>query len=70
MKHFLKRLMKKQDPAFYKAKDLHLTPSLTTKDLLGLGIGMVVPKLCVFLLFSVSGDVLLCTPGWPVELSL
>lgn len=42
MKHFFNRLFKKQDPEFYRVKDLHLTQSLTAKDLIGLGIGMVV----------------------------
>lgn len=42
MRNFFKRLGKKQDPAFYQQKDMHLIPSLTTKDLLGLGLGMVV----------------------------
>lgn len=42
MSNFFKRLGKKQDPAFYQQKDMHLIPSLTTKDLLGLGLGMVV----------------------------
>ena len=42
MRTFLKRLSLKQDPSFYQQKDKHLIPSLTTKDLLGLGLGMVV----------------------------
>lgn len=65
MKHFLKRLMKKQDPAFYKAKDLHLTPSLTTKDLLGLGIGMVVGTA----IFTLPGIVAAAHTGPAVSLA-
>ncbi|MBW1606232.1 APC family permease [Lactobacillus sp. Sy-1] len=42
MKSFLKRLMKKQDPTFYEEHDSKLEPSLGAKDLLGLGVGMVV----------------------------
>lgn len=42
MRNFIKRLNLKQDPSFYQLKDKHLIPSLTTKDLLGLGLGMVV----------------------------
>ncbi|WP_311406516.1 APC family permease [Liquorilactobacillus uvarum] len=42
MSKFIKRLFLKQDPAFYQDKDSHLKPSLTTKDLLGLGLGMVI----------------------------
>lgn len=42
MNHFFKKLILKQNPNFYKEKDAHLVPSLTTKDLLGLGVGMVV----------------------------
>ncbi|GAB6092526.1 APC family permease [Furfurilactobacillus curtus] len=36
------RLFRKQDPKFYFDQDARLVPSLTTKDLLGLGLGMVV----------------------------
>lgn len=42
MNDFFARLLKKQDPKFYKDKDKHLKPYLTAKDLMGLGIGMVV----------------------------
>jgi APA family basic amino acid/polyamine antiporter len=42
MKKLIRKLFTKQDPEFYRLKDNHLIPSLTTKDLLGLGIGMVV----------------------------
>ncbi|MHA8111299.1 APC family permease [Lactobacillaceae bacterium Melli_B4] len=42
LSNFLKRLMLKQDPSFYEAHDSKLKPSLTAKDLLGLGVGMVV----------------------------
>lgn len=42
MKKLLKRLLQKQDPSVYQAKDAQLTPSLHTKDLIGLGTGMVV----------------------------
>lgn len=40
--NFWKRLTHKQDPSFYVAKDKQLVPSLTTIDLIGLGIGIVV----------------------------
>ncbi|WP_367342358.1 APC family permease [Limosilactobacillus sp.] len=42
MSQLIKKLFHKQDPAFYASKDRHLVPYLTTKDLLGLGLGMVV----------------------------
>ncbi|WP_076461910.1 APC family permease [Limosilactobacillus caccae] len=42
MKKLLKRLLRRQDPRVYQAKDAQLTPSLHTKDLIGLGTGMVV----------------------------
>lgn len=42
MHNYLKRLFLKQNPDFYRIKDGDLSPTLTTKDLLGLGIGMVV----------------------------
>lgn len=37
-----RRLFLKQSPTFYKSKDVNLRPSLTTWDLLALGVGMVV----------------------------
>lgn len=42
MSKLFRRLFLKQNPDFYRDKDGHLTPTLTTKDLLGLGVGMVV----------------------------
>lgn len=42
MSQLIKKIFHKQDPAFYAQKDRHLVPYLTTKDLLGLGLGMVV----------------------------
>lgn len=42
MKNFGKRLFLKQDPNFYKSKDVSLKASLGTWDLLALGLGMVV----------------------------
>lgn len=42
MKKFIKRLFLKQNPKVYQEKDAQLTPSLHTKDLIGLGTGMVV----------------------------
>ena len=42
MKKLIKRLFLKQNPRVYEEKDAHLTPSLRTRDLIGLGTGMVV----------------------------
>lgn len=42
MKNLIKRLLLKQDPKVYQAKDAQLAPSLRTIDLIGLGTGMVV----------------------------
>ena len=42
MKKLIQRLLWKQDPSVYEAKDAKLTPSLRTIDLIGLGTGMVV----------------------------
>lgn len=41
-KNFVQRLFWKQDPKVYQRKDAHLTPTLRTIDLIGLGTGMVV----------------------------
>lgn len=41
-KDFVQRLFWKQDPKVYQRKDAHLTPTLRTIDLIGLGTGMVV----------------------------
>ena len=42
MKKLIKRLFLKQNPRVYEEKDAQLTPSLRTRDLIGLGTGMVV----------------------------
>ena len=42
MKKLIKRLFLKQNPRVYEKKDAQLTPSLRTRDLIGLGTGMVV----------------------------
>ncbi|MCF6515413.1 amino acid permease [Lactobacillus sp. S2-2] len=42
MKQFFARLMLKQSPSVYADADSYLKPTLKTKDLLALGIGMVV----------------------------
>ncbi|PEH08235.1 amino acid permease [Lactobacillus sp. UMNPBX3] len=42
MKKLIKRLFLKQNPRIYEEKDAQLTPSLRTRDLIGLGTGMVV----------------------------
>ncbi|MEY8441199.1 amino acid permease [Lactobacillaceae bacterium 24-114] len=42
MKKFLQRLFWKQTPDLYRHKDAKLTPTLRTRDLIGLGTGMVV----------------------------
>ena len=42
MKKLIKRLFLKQNPRVYEDMDAQLTPSLRTRDLIGLGTGMVV----------------------------
>lgn len=42
MKKLIKRLFLKQNPRVYEEKDAQLPPSLRTRDLIGLGTGMVV----------------------------
>lgn len=42
MKKLIKRLFLKQNPRVYEEKDAQLTPILRTRDLIGLGTGMVV----------------------------
>lgn len=42
MKKLIKRLFLKQNPRVYEEKDAQLAPSLRTRDLIGLGTGMVV----------------------------
>lgn len=42
MKSLIKRLFLKQNPRVYEEKDAQLAPSLRTRDLIGLGTGMVV----------------------------
>ena len=42
MKKLIKRLFLNQNPRVYEEKDAQLTPSLRTRDLIGLGTGMVV----------------------------
>lgn len=42
MKKLIKRLFLKQNSRVYEEKDAQLTPSLRTRDLIGLGTGMVV----------------------------
>ena len=42
MKKLIKRLFLKQTPRVYEEKDAQLTPSLRTRDLIGLGTGMLV----------------------------
>ena len=42
LKKLWARLCLKENPAFYKTKDSHLSHTLRTKDLIALGIGMVV----------------------------
>lgn len=42
MKKTLRKMFTKPDISFYEGKDSHLEPTLRTKDLIGLGVGMVV----------------------------
>ena len=42
MKNIWKRMLAKEDPSVYKAKDAHLLQVLTTKDFLALGVGTIV----------------------------
>lgn len=65
MANLFKRLFIKQDPEFYRRKDVQLVPSLTTKDLLGLGIGMVVGTA----IFTLPGIVAAAHTGPAVPLS-
>ena len=59
------RLWHKQDPNEYKIKDNHLVRSLRVRDLLGLGIGMIVSAS----IFTLPGEVAAMHTGPAVVIS-
>ena len=65
MKNIWKRMLAKEDPSVYKAKDAHLLQVLTTKDFLALGVGTIVSAA----IFTLPGVVAAKYAGPAVALS-
>ena len=65
MKNIWKRMLAKEDPSVYKAKDAHLLQVLTTKDFLALGVGTIVSTT----IFTLPGVVAAKYAGPAVALS-